>query len=732
MVQTASTDPRVTPSLYSGRRMMVYEVELPDGRVAEIEAPEGVTQPQLMEALGLPSASLSGATGGLVADPAAKAARPANGFENVLRGGVRGLEEAGTGTSQLLMRTTPGAPLLEAAGYTGAVDEFAQRRQAEYEASVAGQSGEGDIGRFLGGTVATSPIGVLSVPAKGARLLPSMTRAGAGGALAGMTATPAVTDDYWSEKLPQGAAGAGLGAGILLGGRAAARTAEEVVNLPRRGVNFMQERANRRPVAIEGEELAERTGIPLTPGMVSGGRAQTFAENMARQSIFTADKAMEADIRVAEKALDYVNRLSNRISKNPAGAETVGVQIQGTVRNAVNRIMTRREEVANAQYGAIHKALGGRPVVDYTRTREVLESIANPGTTLSGDDLRAAQQARMLLAQLESGKPVTLERAIRDRSSWGRATRGDGNVFSDIDKASSRRFAAKLYGAIQDDIAATADKLDGVGTVGPGIAKPGANELMRPGVGFGDALREADKNYRLYSEALGALESSPMARLLGDDITVGDFMEFNSIPPEVVIKKIGGMGPTELAMTRDFMQQNAPDTWQQYKRLLIDDAIEQASFLPASAGVAQIPVSAGGFIRALGGDKPDKVKRLQTIFSPQEMREIDDALNAFRRMGDKFGTNFSGTDPRAEARSVFEALKSGSGTAVASTAGEMSGLRAVSRLMLNSDGRRAVIELSKLPPNARRAPALVGYLSAVAAGQQMAYPEQESGESRQP
>lgn len=730
MVQTAATDPRVTPGLTSGKRMMIYEVELPDGRVAEIEAPEGVTQPQLMEALGLPSTGLSEATSGLVADPAAQAARPANAVENLLRGGVRGLEEAGTGTSQLLLRTMPGAYGLEQAGITGAVDEFAQRRQAEYEASAAGQSGTGDVGRFLGGTVATAPVGALSIPAKGASLTNATLRAAAGGALAGLTATPAVTDDYWAEKAPQGLAGATLGSGILLGGRGLARTTEEVANAPRRAVNFMQERANRKPLAIEGEELAARTGIPLTPGMVSGGRAQTFAENMARQSIFTADRAMDADIRVAEKALEYVNKLSNRVSRNQAGPEMVGVQIQGAVRNAVERTAARREEVAAKQYGAIHQALGGRPIVQYDRTREVLERIANPGSTLSGDDLRAAKQAQALLARIEQGKPVTLERAIRDRSSWGRATRGDGSVFSDIDKSSNRRFAAQLYGAIQEDISAAAARLDGVTSAGAGIAAPGSQQLMRPGVGLGDALREADKNYRLYSEALGALEASPMARLLGDDISVGDFMKFNSVPPETVVKKLGSMAPSELAMTRDFMQQNAPETWQQYKRLLIDDAIEQASFLPASQGVKQVPISAGGFIRALGGDKPDKMNRLKTIFSAQEMRDIDDALNAFRRMGDKFGTNYSGTDPRAEARSVFEALKSGSGTAVASTAGELSGMQAVSRVMLNSDGRRAVIELSKLPPNARRVPALMGYLSALAAGQQMAYPQQEGGGQR--
>lgn len=725
MVQTASTDPRINATASKGPRMMVFEVELPDGSTAEIEAPEGTTQPQLMAALGRPSGSMESVTGGLVQDHPAKG-RPSNAMEDLVRGGARGLEDAVSGTAQLGMRLSPAGGILDALGGTEAVDQFIEGRQQDYDQTVAAESGAGRFGRFGGGVVGTAPLGALSVPAKGAALVPALGRAGTGGALTAMAATPAQDGDaYWQEKAPEGVVGGVMGAGILGGLRGAARVTEEVANAPRRAVNFMQQRANRTQTAKEGEALAQRTGIPLTPGMVSGGRAQTFAENMARQSIFTADKAMEADIRVADKALEYVRGLSRKVSPNAAGADTVGVQVQGAVRGAVERTAARRDEVAGKQYGAIHEALGGRPIVDYGRTREVLEGIANPGGTLSGDALRAATQAKKLLAQMADGKPRTLQQAIQDRSFWGKGTRGDGNVFNDVSSSANRRFASQLYGAIQDDIRAAAGKLDGATNAGPGLVPYKPNATLPPGVSLGDALREADQNYRLYSEALGALEASPMARLLGDDISVGDFLDFNKIPPETVVKKLGAMAPSELEMIRGFMQQNAPETWQAYKRLLLDDAIESASFLPASAGVKQVPLNAGQFIRALGGDKPERYNKLRAIFEPQEMREIDDALAAMRRMGDKFGTNFSGTDPRAEARSVFEAFKSGSGTAIASTAGELSGMQAVARVMANSDGRRAVIELSKLPPNVRRAPALAGYLAALAAGQEMAYPEQE-------
>ena len=700
---------------------MAIKVEGPDGQ--QIEFPEGtdagVIKSVMQKRYGGPSAD---APLGMAAPaPMVNAADDMSTFERARAGYGKFGVDLVQGVKQLGAYTLDQIPLVDLSDYRqGLRDEVAEQRRLD---SNLMDTTSGTLGNIAGGLVTLAPLGAAGLAAKGAGALRGILQAGAVGAADGAVMPVAGTDD--SERGGNMGIGAALGGGLSALGRGAMGLIEEVAppfsNLPARVINYFGNKANQTPFAQEGEALAARTGIELTPAQVSGSRAQTSAENIARQSVFSADKAFEADTKVANQTLSYVNRVMDRITRDSLSGEGVGVNVQKAVQEAVQRTAKQREDVARQQYGAIHKALGGKPIVDYSRTREVLDEIANgSGGSLSGDRMRAAEQARELLDRLmrNSGKPGTgmavpgdpalshmpprtLEQAISDRSFWGKAARGDGNLFNDISSSSNRAFARKLYGAIKDDIAAAASKLDGVPAQSNAMVPIGqAGAGGRGSVGLGDALRDADNNYRLYSESLKALEESPMARLLGKDVNVGDFMEFNTLPPETVVTKINAMKPTEVRMMRNFMEANAPDTWQQHKRLIVEDALSKARTAPASAGANTLPLNAGAFIRALGGDKPEKLDQLRAIFKPEEMAEITDALQAARRLGDKFGANFSGTGVYNE---VMAAIRDTTVKGVASTAAAAAGLNKIAAAMLNADGRRALIAMEKLPPNSKRA-----------------------------
>lgn len=641
--------------------------------------------------------------------------RAANGpgdIESIPGQFLAGGYEMGLGLTQLGTHLSLLPQALRAAGLPNPidpVDDEVRRFQAAQASDPGAQTAGGKAARGFGSFVATLPLSVASIPAKGAPFLPALGRTVAGGALTA-GATPVNPDNFVADKTTQMLVGGALAGGVAAGARGAMRVAEhlnpantaaQVVNLP----NYL---ANKTAYAAEGEDLAQRTGIRMTPGQVSGSRVQTGVENMARQSFLSADRALQADQRIAEDTVRYVRAQMDKLSREPAGEAVIGTKIQSVTRAAVEKIAAQRERVAGQQYGAIDKMLNGRAFVrpDAVR-READAIIAEYGAVPTPEAKRIVQQAQALKDALAKKEAYTFTEAQRSRGYFGKGARGGTNVFDDVSSDLNRTFATRLFKAFDADIEASANALNGRG---PGLVPHGT-------LGLADAIKQANANYRQYSQLIEYTKASPIARLFGDSFKVGDVAHLDQLAPETVLQRLGNMKPTELQMVSSFMRQNDPATWQQYKRLLIDNALADARTLPTSAGANVVPFNSSRFLRALGGDKPEKIKQLQAIFDPTEFREIDEAFNVARRLGDRFGYNGSGTGPYGEAAKLFETLRSLSYRAAATAGGEVIGLRKIANVMLNADGRRALVKLSTLPPGSRQAASLLGLISALMAGQ---------------
>lgn len=625
-------------------------------------------------------------------------------------------------TEQLAGRTDKLASIAEALGVPRSdevrkelADYFAGKIEAQRAATEqerrdsAGLTGTwgGTLGNLAGDVALTLPAGGLGLGARGVNAYRAVAQAGLAGGAQGYVQPVAAE----GERVRNTSLGAAFGGGLSGLGRVGMRVAEEVIpaNFTSRALNYFGGRANQQPFAQEGEALAQRTGIDLTPAMVSGSRAQTGAENMARQSLFSADTAHQADERIANQAIDYVNRVMDRISPDSVSPQAIGDRVQRTVREAVEKIADSREQTAAKQFGAIRAMVGDQPIVTYDNTKKVLQDIIAENTDVIGADAaKVRTQAQALLDEIAKKDGYSLDAARRARSAYGKAARGSENVFADVAADKNRALASRMYGAMSADLDAAGSRLDEAAGFGSNMPVPEGVQVNRPS----DMLRQANADYRRHSDLLKAVEMSPLKRLLGDQINVDDFMTVNTLPPETVIQRIGSMKPSELSQVASFMEKNAPDTWQQYKRLLVEDALSQAQTFPASAGAKTLPFNAPNFIKALGGNSPDQVKRLEQIYAPGEMDQLMDAIQAARRMGDKFGTNYSGTGPYNE---IMQSLRNFSVQGLATTASSAAGFQRVARMMLNSDGRRALIELAKVPPGTKRANDLAAYLASVSA-----------------
>lgn len=664
-----------------------------------------------------------------------------NDLRNAAKGLYRGLEGTAQAGAQLVVRNPGmliGGSVAEALGQPDpmasirqSVDDQAAASARTFQESPAGQSLAGKTGQFVGEVASTGPLGVAAVPARGAGLTSFITRSAAAGA-SGAAFQPVTEGDFGKSKLYQLVMGGTAGVGVAGGGRGLMALAERVGYAPNalaQLANVSNRRANGSRYALEGEQLATRTGVRMTPGQVSGGRIQTGLENMSRQSVFSADLAAQADTRVAEDAIAYINRTMDKISRDPASAATVGAEIQAATKSSVGRILTKREEVASQQFGAIERALAGRRFVGYDRTRKVLDDLVREYQGVATPEAdRIVAQATAMRERLNGQH--TLDEFQRQRSYFGRASQGDGSVFDDVNRSVNQRTARRIYAAMSDDLDVSASRLEG--NVGAGIVPANFfdGQLQSSG-GLAQALKEANANYRRFSQLAEGVKAHPIARLFGKDVRVDGEDWFNTLPPETVVSRLGNMSPTEIRMVRQYMEGASPEAWQSYKRLLVQNALDAAQTLPASHGARSLPFSAGTFLRTLGGDKPAKVRQLHEVFSAEEMAEIDDAFDVARRMGDSFGRNNSGTGPYNEVQSFLQSIRQRSVEAVASTGGEILGLRKIANVMLNSDGRRALIELSRLPPESRQAASLAGFLAGVMAGKQPVQPNEADGQQRQ-
>lgn len=646
----------------------------------------------------------------------ALAERPPGLVESFATGNAYGATGAAIGTAQLGAHVSLPAQAvnagMEALGLPGPVDQidataatFGQRRAED----PAMRTSAGHMGEFTGGLIATAPISAATVPAKGASVLNWLGRGAFGGAMQAGT-QPVTGGEFAPQKLEQMESGAALGAAVPAALRGGMSAAERTFgpNIMATLANMTNSRANATPFAREGEDLAERTGVRMTPGQVSGGKTQTALENWSRQSIFSADKAFEADQRIAGDAIRHLDRIMDSVSRNPASEAMIGTQLQTAARGAVVRIAAQREAIATQQYGAIDRMLNGKAFVRPSNAIKEAEAIIREyGSVATPEAERVVAQATRLREQLSRKEAYTFTEAQKNRGYYGRGARGDANVFDDVNRDINRKVATRLFKAFDADIEQSANGLSGKG---PGLVPAGS-------VGLADAIKAANGNYRRYSELIEFTKNHPIARLFGNEMKLGDVARFNTIPPERVIARLGQMKPTELQMVRDYMDVNAPEAWQQYKRLLIEKAVDEARTLPTSAGGNVVPFNASRFVRALGGDKPERIKQLNAVFSADELSQLDDAFKVARRLGDNFGRNSSGTGPYMEARQFWDSLKSLSAKGIASSAGEVLGLRKVANVMLNADGRRALMQLSRLPPGSRQAASLLGVIAGLAAGQ---------------
>ena len=561
----------------------------------------------------------------------------------------------------------------------------------------------GQLGGIGGELVATLPAGMGGKAVQGAGWLAktlNAARIGAqGGAFAG-AAQPVVGEDQQSFGANKAAqVGVGGSVGGLSGGtlNRAGALLENLVpsNAMATVTNFMGGKANKGQLAREGEEIAARTGIDLTPAQVNADPSMTMAENMARQSIFSRSMVAEGDKKRVGQLVEHLDRTLNGISKSGASPEIAGAQVQNAAKNVIKKIEDTRSKVAGEDFGRVEKLVNGAPVIkaqsfDDTLAKLIDENSVAPDGSGQAAISKALQSLRSKVSSEEGLSDLRISDMLKTRRYLSQVSGGAATLAGATDKPMQKRAAAMLLKALDDDIEGSAGALGGE---------------------IGQALKKANGNYRAFSQQLESVEKSPLRTVLGEDLAGAvESGSFNTVAPEKVMSKLSGMTPTELGVTRRLLEKDNPEAWATFKRGYLESAIEKAKEMPASAGVNTPVMRPTQFVKNVGDQK-----RLEAIYSPQEVAEINAAVNAARRMGDSTGYNFSGTAPAQEALGLMNRVTTAGLRGISEVGSMALGSMKLARLMNDNKGRAALLELSRLPTQSQRARELAAQISAIAA-----------------
>lgn len=603
----------------------------------------------------------------------------------------------------------------EAAQLNADIAEDAQR----YQAGLGKQPG-GTLLPIAGQMVTTAPLASVTAPAKGAGVLASAGRSAlTGGALAALTQPVTEGDDYWKSKAAQTAMGAGVGAGTDLGLRALGRGVEELATgkkVPRAILGMS------KPDAMaEGNALAERTGIELTPGQRSGttaldsagkstaNKSLLMAENAARQSMWTANAVTATDRKIADQYAKRANELADAIggSRDPAQA---GTTIAATVKKATGLLEKARRTQADQDYGIVNRMTRGQASIDPSNANAYLRQLLEENEGAGGAQADAI--AAWAKKQLGNVDPQLAAAAKKLGGSETQSAPSQGNLAKLL---KLRQFMSKVSGGQQSLSGANEDKLIAAKMLSA-IDQDLDDAAEQVGGDLGSALKLANTNYREASKKIDGVKNGPLGKLLGDDMVDHAGQGFNSVAPEELFNRFSKLQPSHMKVAVKLLSDHNPEALQNVRAAYIQRALDKAA-PTAGGGIEQAPVRPSAFMNALAKDPAEK-RKLAELFDRNQMAQIDDLFNAGRRIGDKTGYNTSGTDVRSETRSILGMLQNITVKAGASTGGQALGLRQVAKLMANPKGLEAMTQLRRLPAGSAKARQLTARIAAMLATEQ--------------
>lgn len=486
------------------------------------------------------------------------------------------------------------------------------------------------------------------------------------------------------------------------------------------------QKLNATPYAKEGDILESAVG-PLSVGQRTGSRSLLMAEGVARQMPSSADSVFAFDQSQVRAAVTKLGDVLDGIKKGADGADTVGFNVIGTYKNAVNKVLDLRRKQARIDFGEVDKLAGGKRVIPTGNTVSEIDRIIADLDVPGGGDASATLVSRLkdIRTQLDpipekkvsgnivdaAGKPMTetvtpsapanvsANQINRLLQIYGNAAKGTGQIFNDIDKGQQRMIAGRLFGALQRDLDEAADSM-------------GEESVAA-------ALKKARDNYKSNSQGLGKLEQTVLGRMLDSETPPA---------PEAIAKKFMTMYPTEIKAVVSILNDANPETVSSIKRYMLEEVMDKAKAAPSQKAGPGISFSGNKFNTALN----QNYERLKSVLSPGEINQVRQVSRYLERVVDRAGMQGSQTGPFML---MWDAMKSGftvNPVGMVRTGVTFLAPRHIAKAMTTAEGRNALMTLTKTQKQTKGTVAAISYLTTLIATDDDAAPYRPQSQEDRP
>lgn len=281
-----------------------------------------------------------------------------------------------------------------------------------------------------------------------------------------------------------------------------------------------------------------RAAEALAPTVMKPGQAAgegVVRDELARTATGAAH-VFDNDI----KEIGALHEHIGKIIESPMGAREATQRTAAAYKTLTDKAYKLRAKVGAEKFGEVDRLAGGKPLFKLEKTVSAIDGLVAGlrESTVPGDAITVKKLLAIKKKIAADGLHTTAKGLQNSLSGWGAAAKGSGDVFKEIaasrSKKESRRMAAAIFSALEEDLDVAAKRFGPIGEVGKALQDArGSYKALSAAI---DAQRNELLDKALKSVKAGRAETFPQKLLspsaLGDEQLKKTLGVVRSIDPE--------------------------------------------------------------------------------------------------------------------------------------------------------------------------------------------------------